>query len=188
MAVPTLEAPPEPPRPPVRPAPLALARYAWHQLTSMRTALLLLFLLATAAIPGSLLPQRGVNPLEVDSFITRHPTMGPFFDRLSLFDVFAAPWFGATYALLFVSLVGCVVPRTRMYVRALASPPPRAPAHPARLQYGATYVTAAMPEVAISKAAPLLRRGRWRVATDGATLSAEKGRLREAGNLMFHSS
>lgn len=179
---------PRSPAPPGRGRVRWLARSAWRQLTSMRTALLLLFLLAMAAIPGSLLPQRGVNPLEVDSFIARHPTLGPFFDRLFLFDVFAAPWFGAIYALLFVSLVGCVVPRTRMYVRALASPPPRAPAHPSRLQHGTTYVTSAAPEVAIGKAEPLLRRRRWRVVTDGATLSAEKGRLREAGNLLFHTS
>ena len=32
-------------------------RTAWRRLTSMRTALILLFLLAVAAVPGSLLPQ-----------------------------------------------------------------------------------------------------------------------------------
>ena len=34
----------------------------WRRLTSMRTALILLFLLAVAAVPGSLLPQRNLNP------------------------------------------------------------------------------------------------------------------------------
>lgn len=37
------------------------ARWAWRQLTSMRTALVLLLLLAVAAIPGSLVPQQGVS-------------------------------------------------------------------------------------------------------------------------------
>ena len=44
-------------------------RKAWHWLTSMRTALALLFLLAIAAIPGSLLPQRSLNESNVNDFI-----------------------------------------------------------------------------------------------------------------------
>jgi cytochrome c biogenesis protein len=35
---------------------LALARNTWRGLTSMRTALILLFLLAVAALPGAVLP------------------------------------------------------------------------------------------------------------------------------------
>src|SRR3954467_515161 len=83
---------------------------AWRQLTSMRTALLLLTLLALAAIPGTLLPQRGLNPVKVNTYIAAHPTLGPLLDKLSLFDVFAAPWFAAVYLLLFICLVGCLVP------------------------------------------------------------------------------
>ena len=81
---------------------------AWRVLTSMRTALLLLVMLALAAIPGSLLPQRGLNPVRVTGFFVHHPTLAPILDKLSLFDVFASPWFAAIYALLFSSLVGCV--------------------------------------------------------------------------------
>lgn len=40
---------------------LTFLRWAWAQLTSMRTALFLLFLLALAAIPGSMVPQRSVS-------------------------------------------------------------------------------------------------------------------------------
>ena len=36
--------------------PLGWARWAWRQLTSMRTALFLLLLLAIAALPGSIWP------------------------------------------------------------------------------------------------------------------------------------
>ena len=46
-----------------------LLRWAWRQLTSMRTALILLFALAVASIPGSILPQRGNNPLLVDEWL-----------------------------------------------------------------------------------------------------------------------
>jgi len=47
-----------PPRPP-RGGGLTIAgwlRWGWRQLTSMRTALILLFLLALAAVPGSIIP------------------------------------------------------------------------------------------------------------------------------------
>ncbi|MFZ1670082.1 MAG: cytochrome c biogenesis protein ResB, partial [Candidatus Nanopelagicales bacterium] len=43
-------------------------RWAWRQLTSMRTALLLLFLLALASIPGSLLPQRSTDAAKVTQY------------------------------------------------------------------------------------------------------------------------
>jgi cytochrome c biogenesis protein len=97
---------------------LAPARRAWRQLTSMRTALVLLFLLALGAVPGGFLPQRSLNPVRVDEYVRQHPTLAPILDRLSLFDVFAAPWFAAVYLLLFVSLVGCLVPRIRLHARA----------------------------------------------------------------------
>src|SRR5215207_11343553 len=92
---------------PVQLRPLELARWAWRQLTSMRTALVLLFLLTLAALPGSLVPQRSVDPLRAQEFAADHPTLAPWYDRLSLFEVYSSPWFAAIYLLLFVSLVGC---------------------------------------------------------------------------------
>ena len=183
-----------PQEPPERPAqagrrrPFAGLLRAWRQLTSMRTALLLLFLLALAAVPGSLLPQRSVDPTLVDLYIAHHPKLGPFLDRLSGFDVFAAPWFAAIYALLFISLIGCLIPRIRMHVRALMRRPPKAPAHPARLSSGIKFETAASADDVLAAGTKVLRGRRFRVATDGASVSAEKGYLRETGNLMFHIS
>ena len=52
-------------------------RWLWTQLTSMRTALVLLFALAVAAVPGSLIPQRDVSPIRVSDFIDQHPTRRP---------------------------------------------------------------------------------------------------------------
>src|SRR6266487_1595780 len=91
----------------------SLARRSWRQLTSMRTALILLFLLAVAAVPGSVLPQRNVSAEKVTAWFGTHPRLAPLLDRLGGFDVFASPWFSAIYLLLFVSLVGCLVPRLR---------------------------------------------------------------------------
>jgi len=177
-----------------RPGPLAGLRRSWRQLTSMRTALLLLFLLALAAVPGSLLPQRSLNPLLVDDYLAAHPRLGPLLDRLSLFDVYASPWFAAIYLLLAVSLVGCLVPRLRLHARALRTPPPAAPRHLDRLPHATSYEVddSTSAAEAVERARTLLRRRRFRVVTraepGGVSLAAEKGYLRETGNLVFHLS
>ena len=100
------------------------ARFLWTQLTSMRTALVLLFALALAAIPGSLLPQRPTSPVRVREFIAENPQLGGFYDAVGLFDVYASPWFAAIYLLLFVSLVGCIIPRIGVYLRGFRAQPP----------------------------------------------------------------
>ena len=176
-----------------RPAPAAALRRAWRQLTSMRTALLLLFLLALAAVPGSLLPQRGLNPIKVTRYLASHRTLGPLFDRFGLFDVFAAPWFAAVYLLLVISLAGCLVPRIRLHLAALRAAPPPAPRNLGRLPVSTRWTSAAEPAEAVAAAQSRLGSARWRLLTrpgpDGAvTLSAEKGYLRETGNLVFHAA
>src|SRR4051812_36474604 len=97
---------PERPAPPapVRTSPLAVLRNTWRGLTSMRTALVLLFLLAVAAMPGALLPQRSLNQRLVDQYFTDNPALAPVLDKIGLFDVFATPWFASVYLLLMVSL------------------------------------------------------------------------------------
>ena len=172
---------------PRRPNPLlALLRNSWRQLTSMRTALILLFLLAVAAIPGSVLPQRGVNPENVDRYFVEHPDVAPQLDRIGAFEVFGSVWFSAIYLLLFTSLVGCILPRMRDHLRALRARPPAAPKRLDRLpQHTVLEAPAATDPAAI---AAVLRRRRWRVQVRGNEVSAEKGYLKETGNLLFHTS
>ncbi len=177
---------PEEVGPPVRGNALAPLRRTWRQLTSMRTALLLLFLLALASVPGGFLPQRSLNPARVNEYLEAHPSLGPVLDRLSLFDVFASPWFAAVYLLLFVSLVGCILPRTRLHLKALRTPPPRVPASLSRLTAHDRWETDLTPAEAVTAARAALPR--WRRTVRGTELSAEKGYLRETGNLLFHVS
>ncbi|MEU5941785.1 cytochrome c biogenesis protein ResB [Micromonospora sp. NPDC047548] len=165
---------------------LALLRNSWRQLTSMRTALVLLFLLAVAAIPGSVLPQRGVNPEKVDEYFRAHPELAPQLDRIGAFEVFGSVWFSAIYLLLFTSLVGCILPRMRDHLRALRSRPPAAPKRLERLPQH-TVLPAHAPTDPAAIAA-VLRRRRWRVEVRGNEVSAEKGYLKETGNLLFHTS
>ncbi|GAA2552358.1 cytochrome c biogenesis protein ResB [Pseudonocardia hydrocarbonoxydans] len=165
-------------------------RNAWRSLTSMRTALVLLFLLALAAMPGALLPQRSLNQRLVDQYFTDYPTLAPLLDRVGAFDVFAAPWFAAIYLLLMTSLIGCVLPRTFDDARALRARPVATPRNLARLpHHGGGTVDAGLDDAAARVRGRL--RG-WRVAEReegaGRTLSAEKGYSREVGNLVFHLS
>jgi len=169
---------------------IRLARKAWRRLISMRTALILLFLLAIAAVPGSLLPQRPLNPAKTAQYIASHGAWGRFLDDLGFFDVFASAWFSAIYIALFISLVGCLIPRIRQHFKAIRSKPLPAPKNLARLPESAQFTSPSTPgEYATTARAALGRR--WRVITREepggvVTLSAEKGYSRETGNLVFH--
>jgi hypothetical protein len=65
---------------------VGLLRFMWRQLTSMRTALILLLLTGIAAIPGSLVPQRTQNPLQVGQYFKDSPEQARWMDRFYLFD------------------------------------------------------------------------------------------------------
>ncbi|WP_136611146.1 cytochrome c biogenesis protein ResB [Sinomonas albida] len=209
---------------------LGMLRWAWTQLTSMRTALFLLLLLAVAAVPGSLFPQRPVNPAVVTQYLKDHADYGPILDKLQMFDVYSSVWFSAIYLLLFISLIGCVIPRAIAHWKAWRSKPPRTPARLSRLPvYGALVVPsdqALGAEEAAKQAAALLRKRGYRVdlrpaakdddgaGTSGAagtaaagtpaagtsaptgtapvraalaSIGAERGYIKELGNLCFHS-
>lgn len=170
-------------------------RWAWTQLTSMRTALLLLLLLAFAAIPGSIVPQRSADPNGVSQYFTDNPDIAPILDNLQLFDVYVSAWFSAIYILLFISLIGCVIPRTKHHYKALRARPPRTPARLARLdtfreeRFESADAEAAA-SAAIDAAQKQLRSAGYRVerydARGAFSVSAERGYLRETGNLVFH--
>lgn len=168
--------------------PIELARWSWRQLTSMRTALMLLFLLTVAALPGSLVPQRGVDPLRAAQFAQQHPDLAPWYERFSLFEVYSAPWFAAIYLLLFLSLIGCVLPRSRVHVQAVRARPPAAPRHLARLPAHLSWRTDTAPADVLTIAGRELRADRFRVESSEGSVAAEGGHWRETGNLVFHLS
>lgn len=174
---------------PVGLGPIGWLRWGWRQLTSMRTALFLLLLLAVGAVPGSIFPQRGVDASRVKDYLDTNPQWGPIADRFGLFNVYGSPWFSAVYLLLFTSLIGCVIPRTRVHLRAMLSRPPRTPSRLRRLPAYRSVTTASSAETVLDQAQTVLRRRRYRVVrhADGS-IAAERGYLRETGNLLFHVS
>lgn len=165
-------------------------RWMWRTLTSMRTAVILLALLALAAVPGSLLPQRGVSsdPGAVVRFTRDNPTLAPWLDRLWFFEVYSSPWFAAVYLLLLVSMTGCVLPRSARLWRASRAAPPPAPANLRRYEGYRTWQTSRPAEEVLATAAGRLRRLRYRVRVEDDSVRAERGYLRETGNLLFHLS
>ena len=193
---------PVPPSGPPALSPVELGRWAWRQLTSMRTALVLLFLLALAAVPGSVVPQENIDAIAVSDWKSAHPDLTPVYELLGLFDVYSSVWFSAIYILLMISVVGCVLPRLRVYWKAFRAKPPRAPRNLGRLPESRVLELCDEAEAAavLERAERVLRRRRFRVVSTGSTnreagstdgtgeVAAERGYLREAGNLLFHLS
>jgi cytochrome c biogenesis protein len=181
---------------------ISLLRFLWRQLTSMRTALILLLLLGIASVPGSLFPQRGENPIAVTNFLAAHPFWGKILDSMKFFDVFASPWFGAIYILLFISLIGCVLPRTFEHLKNIGKKPPATPRFLNKMEF---YRIVESPVAGSSDsgenrnkqensldslelARRWLKKHHFRIRVQEGSLSAEKGYLRESGNLLFHLS
>ncbi|MCW2806701.1 MAG: ResB family protein [Marmoricola sp.] len=172
--------------PPLRPG--ELARWTWRQLTSMRTALILLFMLALASIPGSVVPQEAVDSLRASQWRDKHPQLTPVYEKLGLFSVYNSIWFSAIYILLMISLVGCIVPRLLVYWRGLRRRPPAAPRHLSRMPQSRSFETDEDADAVVERARTLLRKRRFRVEVRNGAVSSERGYLREAGNLVFHLS
>ncbi|WP_211439918.1 cytochrome c biogenesis protein ResB [Corynebacterium glutamicum] len=168
------------------------ARKAWNWLTSMRTALALLFLLAIAAIPGALLPQRSLNESNVIEYIENNGKLAEFYDKVQLFDVFSSTWFTAIYVLLLISLVGCILPRSWEHYKAMRAPVVRAPRNLARLAHNGEGIVEKREEE-VEKDARKLLKG-WKITEYSAeedragvrSIAAEKGYTRELFNLIFH--
>lgn len=165
----------------------ASMRWLWGQLTSMRTALILLFLLALASIPGSMVPQTANSAIKVSDFAANHPTLDRIYRPLGMYHVYTSVWFSAIYLLLFISLIGCIIPRIISHVKALRRQPPRVPARLDRLAAHASTTTSDSAEEVDKRAREWLKVRRYRfVVDDDGSIRAEAGRHRETGNLIFH--
>jgi cytochrome c biogenesis protein len=149
----------------------------------MRTALILLLLLGIAAIPGSLFPQRSQNPIKVKQYFSDNPMLASWLDRFSFFNVYSSPWFSAIYLLLFISLIGCVLPRSIGHLKAIGAVPTITPKYLDRMEHFTE-----IKKVDLDLVEAKLRKMRFRIRRDTNSISAEKGYARESGNLLFHLS
>jgi cytochrome c biogenesis protein len=85
----------------------------WRTLARMRTAVILLAIVAGMSIIATLLPQRALQPARAGSWIQAHQVLGPYFDRLGLFAVYESWPLLAAAALMYISLGNCVLTRGR---------------------------------------------------------------------------
>ena len=152
----------------------------------MRTALILLMMLGLASIPGSLFPQRNQNPMKVREFYTQNPTLAQWLNKIQIFDVYTSPWFSAIYILLFISLIGCVLPRSFEHAKAIGKKPPLTPKFLDRMEGFAELDRNG--DGALDASEKWLKKNRFRVRREEQSISAEKGYSRETGNLLFHLS
>ncbi len=152
----------------------------------MRTAIILLVLVAFASVPGSLVPQRSSDPNGVIVFRDTNPELFRFYDSIQLFDTFTSVWFSSIYLLLFVSLIGCIVPRTLYHWRILRAEPADEPASWVRLPFRRTEPATGGTVAALDRAEAVLRKAHYRVVRNDTSIRAEFGYLRETGNLVFH--
>ena len=152
----------------------------------MRTALILLMMLGLASIPGSLFPQRNQNPMKVREFFKNNPTLAQWLDKAKIFDLYSSPWFSAIYILLFISLIGCVLPRTFEHIKAIGKKPPLTPKFLDRMEGFAELDRPV--DGTLDLAEKWLKKNRFRVRREELSISAEKGYSRESGNLLFHLS
>jgi cytochrome c biogenesis protein len=152
----------------------------------MRTALILLMMLGLASIPGSLFPQRNQNPMKVREFFTNNPTLAHWLDKAKIFDLYSSPWFSAIYILLFISLIGCVLPRTFEHIKAIGKKPPLTPKFLDRMEGFAELDRPVAGTLDLAE--KWLKKNRFRVRREDLSISAEKGYSRESGNLLFHLS
>ena len=155
----------------------------------MRTALILLFLLALASVPGSVLPQEGIDPAAVSQYYTAAPGAG------------ADPEPAVAVQRVRRALVRRHLPaavRLAGRLRAAADVP-AGRVGPAAAAAGAAATSAGCPCQRQLPAPPLPPRRRCDAAAGAAAatggsgsargdgwVSAEKGYLREVGNLLFH--
>lgn len=171
---------------------IALAKKAWHWLTSMRTALVLLFLLALGAVPGALLPQRSLNADNVTDYIANNGRVAEIYDKLQFFDVFSSTWFNSIAVLLFISLIGCILPRSLEHYRAMKTKPVRAPKILERMPLhgeGSVEKPLAEVEAEIKQVFKGWNLADYQPEEDRAgvrSFTAEKGYSRELYNLLFH--
>ncbi len=112
--------------------------------------------------------------------------------------MFSSFWFTAIYVLLFVSLVGCLSPRIVEHARSLRATPVAAPRNLSRLPKHTSSELTLVDEADLNAVANTIagRLHGWRTAIrhrddtadETIEISAEKGYLREFGNLVFHFS
>jgi cytochrome c biogenesis protein len=99
----------------------------WRTLSRMKTAVILLAIVAGFSIIATMLPQKALQPQKALDYVQGHQVLGPFFDDLGLFSVYESWYFLVPVVLMYVSLGNCVLTRGRALYRRWRRRLPRSP-------------------------------------------------------------
>jgi len=101
--------------------PLGVVRFyalrEWKTLARMRTAIILLGIVAGLSIVATLLPQKALQPEKASAYLQAHQTLGPVWDQLGLFSVYESWPLLLAAGLMYISLGNCVLTRGRALYR-----------------------------------------------------------------------
>lgn len=173
----------------------------WRWLVRMKTALIILAILALQTVIATAVPQEPNVPGTVEAW--REGEEGPgvlvsqVLDAIGAFDVYGSAMFLALLMLMFLSLTACLIPRIRAWVRLVRRSRPPLARSVGKQDVVAGFETGQAPEEVHRRAAELLQERNWRVRShDGEHASGpppqvagEKGLWsREGGSLLFHLS
>ncbi|MDE3194581.1 MAG: cytochrome c biogenesis protein ResB [Chloroflexota bacterium] len=177
-----------------------MIRRVWQLLLSVRTALVLILLLAAATLVGTLVIQApAVVPLagpDRDAWLDKvRPRFGVWTDALALigvFNVFRTWWYEALLGALALSVSACSIHRARTLWRESYRPHLRLAASMFERPTAAAATTTARLETAVASLRRALARRGYRVVAverDGVThVYADRHRLARFGTLLSHLS
>ncbi len=173
----------------------------WRWLIRMKTALIMLGMLALLTAIATAVPQEPNVPSTVQSWRTGEEGPGAsvaaVLDAIGAFDMYGSALFLALLLLLFLSLTACLIPRIRAWIRLVRHSKPPLARSVGGNDLVDSFETDRSPQEVTAVAADLLDDRNWRIRrTDEDTpsgvpdqVAAEKGLWsREGGSLLFHLS
>lgn len=162
----------------------------WHLFSSVKLTLILLIILATISIIGTVLPQQE----EAVQFARKlSPRLFQLFSSLQLFDMYHSPWFRIIIGLLTLNLIICSIdrlPGTLKLFRAIPKPDRLKPFE--NLPPNRSFLVKGEAETIAARVAEILK-GRFKKVQRGKTdkghfIYGEKGRYSYFGVYLVHFS
>jgi cytochrome c biogenesis protein len=169
---------------------IQLLEALWALFSSMRTAIVLLLLVAAASIIGTLIPQRGMP----QDYVARYGQVKyALLQSLDFTNVYQSPWYKVLLALVGINLIVCNINRLGITWRLIRRPKVSMPAQRiAKMHKSETMSSRGAVEDVAGRVAAALRSGSYRVVQeqDGSdvALYASKGTLNIFGPLLTHVS
>jgi len=148
----------------------------------MRNALILLLLLAVAAVPGSVYPQRSADPNGVKVFYDNEPELAAVLDQLQLFDVYTSVWFSAIY-IFAVCFAGWLCAAKNQ--DSLCSPQGSSGIDAENLKRMPEYLSEAGDSSVLESAMVVLKKRGFRIDRQQDSISAEKGYAKKPATWCF---